>query len=76
MHRSGRLIKEKRKTSKGCNEFLHPTWLRLENLYILASYHIARNVNSAKKIAPLEWDGTVGRLRCVGNELFKALSAP
>ena len=29
---------------------------------------MARNVYSAKKVAPFEWNGTVGRLRSVGNE--------
>lgn len=72
MYRLGRLIKVKRKISKGCNESLHTTWLCLENPYIPASYHMARNVYSAKKVAPLEWNGTVGRLRSVGNELCQA----
>ena len=31
-----------------------------------------RNVDIAKKVAPLEWNGTVGRLRSVGNESCKA----
>jgi hypothetical protein len=34
---------------------------------------MARNVYSAKKVAPFEWNGTVGRLSSVGNELCKAL---
>jgi uncharacterized Zn finger protein len=73
VRRLSRLIKVKRKISKGCNESLHTTWLCLENLYIPVSYHIARNVYSAKKVAPFEWNGTVGRLSSVGNELCKAL---
>jgi len=38
------------------------------------SYHIERNVDIAKKVAPFEWNGTVGRLRSVGNESWLLLS--